>query len=73
MPGTRTPPSHVEPLALRNGVYAASGHVSMWGPLSEERKISVRSSWPVASSSATRRPHDVVQLEQRVLVRMARR
>ena len=56
MPGTRCPPSHVEPLALRNGEYAASGQVSISGPLSELMKTSVSSNWPVASSSATSRP-----------------
>ena len=56
MPGTRWPPSHVEPLALRNGEYAESGQVSISGPLSEVTKTSVSSSWPVASSSATSRP-----------------
>ena len=32
MAGTRWPPSQVDPLALRNGEYAASGHVSISGP-----------------------------------------
>ena len=55
-PGTRTPPSHVEPFAQRNGVYAASGHVSISGPLSEVTRIIVSSSCPVSSRAATRRP-----------------
>ena len=55
-PGTRTPPSQVDPLAQRNGVKAASGQVSMCGPLSDEMKISVSSSWPDSRSAATRRP-----------------
>ena len=63
MPGTRTPPSHVEPLAQRNGVYAASGQVSMCGPLSDERKMSVSSSWPGRLELAHEPADDVVELE----------
>ncbi len=55
-PGTRWPPSQVEPFELRNGEYAASGQVSISGPLSEVTKTIVLSSCPVASSSATSRP-----------------
>ena len=44
IPGTRWPPSQVEPFALRNGVNAESGQLYISGPLSEERKIIVSSS-----------------------------
>ena len=56
IPGTRTPPSQVEPFAQRKGVNAESGQVSISGPLSDETNTSVFSSWPVASSLRTSRP-----------------
>ncbi len=42
--GTRTPPSHVDPLAQRKGVKAESGQVSISGPLSDEITTIVDSS-----------------------------
>ena len=35
---------------LRKGEYAASGHVSISGPLSDDTKIMVCSYWPVSFS-----------------------
>ena len=71
--GTRTPPSQVEPLAQRNGVNAESGHVSISGPLSDEMTTIVDSSWPGALERLDEPAADVVELDQRVLVRMLRR
>ena len=56
MPGTRTPPSQVEPFEPRNGVTAESGQVSISGPLSDVTNTSVSSSSPVSFSVWISRP-----------------
>ncbi len=70
--GTRTPPSHVDPLAQRNGVNAESGHVSISGPLSDEIDDHRRLELAGALERLDQATADVVELDQRVLVRMLR-